>query len=71
MRQGSAIGSFRILPSGLPSARIHRFAALRLLLPPAGQTVYTGQTNGHCVSNYPLSYKLSWLPRFLRPSLGG
>lgn len=23
------------------------------------------------VSNYPLSYKLSWLPRFLKPSLGG
>jgi poly-gamma-glutamate synthesis protein (capsule biosynthesis protein) len=23
------------------------------------------------VSNYPLSYKLSWLPRLLRPSLGG
>ncbi|CCV08781.1 conserved hypothetical protein [Mesorhizobium metallidurans STM 2683] len=23
------------------------------------------------MSNYPLSYKLSWLPRFLRPSLGG
>ncbi len=30
-----------------------------------------GQTNGHRVSNYPLSYKLSWLPRLLRPSLGG
>ena len=26
---------------------------------------------GPCVSNYPLSYKLSWLPRFLWPSLGG
>ncbi|MGX5827016.1 CapA family protein [Mesorhizobium sp. 43Arga] len=23
------------------------------------------------MSNYPLSYKLSWLPRFLKPSLGG
>ncbi|RWC96226.1 MAG: metallophosphatase [Mesorhizobium sp.] len=23
------------------------------------------------MSNYPLSYKLTWLPRFLRPSLGG
>lgn len=23
------------------------------------------------MSNYPLNYKLSWLPRFLRPSLGG
>jgi poly-gamma-glutamate capsule biosynthesis protein CapA/YwtB (metallophosphatase superfamily) len=23
------------------------------------------------VSNYPLSYKLSWLPRFLKPSVGG
>src|SRR5262249_52981503 len=23
------------------------------------------------VSNFPLSYKLSWLPRLLRPSLGG
>nr|WP_210335004.1 CapA family protein [Mesorhizobium mediterraneum] len=23
------------------------------------------------VSNYPLSYKLSWLPRFLKPTLGG
>jgi len=23
------------------------------------------------VSNYPLSYKLSWLPRFLKPSIGG
>ena len=32
---------------------------------------YTGQTNGHRVSNYPLSYKLSWLPRLLKPSLGG
>jgi len=35
------------------------------------QTVYTGQTIGLGVSNYPLSYKLSWLPRFLRPSFGG
>lgn len=26
---------------------------------------------GRRVSNYPLSYKLSWLPRFLRPSLNG
>ncbi|ESZ70421.1 metallophosphatase [Mesorhizobium sp. L103C119B0] len=26
---------------------------------------------GRRVSNYPLSYKLSWLPRFLKPSLGG
>ncbi|TJX50870.1 MAG: metallophosphatase, partial [Mesorhizobium sp.] len=23
------------------------------------------------MSNYPLSYKLSWLPRFLKPSLAG
>ncbi|TIP98634.1 MAG: metallophosphatase, partial [Mesorhizobium sp.] len=23
------------------------------------------------MSNYPLSYKLSWLPRFLKPSLSG
>ncbi|RWD97944.1 MAG: metallophosphatase, partial [Mesorhizobium sp.] len=23
------------------------------------------------MSNYPLSYKLSWLPRFLKPSFGG
>lgn len=40
-------------------------------LQPLGGTVYTRQTNGHRVSNYPLSYKLSWLPRFLKPSLGG
>lgn len=40
-------------------------------LQPIGQTVYTRQTIGRRVSNYPLSYKLSWLPRFLRPSLGG
>lgn len=37
----------------------------------ARQTVYTGQTIGRRVSNYPLSYKLSWLPRFLKPSLSG
>lgn len=30
-----------------------------------------GKQIGHGVSNYPLSYKLSWLPRFLKPSLGG
>ncbi|TIX96322.1 MAG: metallophosphatase, partial [Mesorhizobium sp.] len=23
------------------------------------------------MSNYPFSYKLSWLPRFLKPSLSG
>ncbi|MDO9306638.1 MAG: metallophosphatase, partial [Mesorhizobium sp.] len=23
------------------------------------------------MSNYPLAYKLSWLPRFLKPSLAG
>lgn len=40
-------------------------------LQPVRQTVYTRQTIGRRVSNYPLSYKLSWLPRFLRPSLGG
>lgn len=40
-------------------------------LQPVRRTVYTGQTIGLCVSNYPLSYKLSWLPRFLKPSLGG
>ncbi|BCG86351.1 metallophosphatase [Mesorhizobium sp. 113-3-9] len=40
-------------------------------LQPVRQTVYTRQTIGHRVSNYPLSYKLSWLPRFLKPSLGG
>ncbi len=32
----------------------------------AGQTIWTRR-----VSNFPLSYKLSWLPRFLRPSLAG
>jgi poly-gamma-glutamate capsule biosynthesis protein CapA/YwtB (metallophosphatase superfamily) len=40
-------------------------------LQPVRRTVYTEQTIGHGVSNYPLSYKLSWLPRFLKPSLGG
>jgi len=40
-------------------------------LQPVRQTVYTRQTIERRVSNYPLSYKLSWLPRFLKPSLGG
>ncbi len=40
-------------------------------LQPAPRTVYTRQTIGRFVSNYPLSYKLSWLPRFLKPSLAG
>lgn len=38
-----------------------------------GLIVYRGRSF-RCrlrVSNYPLSYKLSWLPRFLKPSLGG
>ncbi|SFO05239.1 poly-gamma-glutamate synthesis protein (capsule biosynthesis protein) [Mesorhizobium sp. NFR06] len=38
---------------------------------PTRRTVYTGQKWTGPVSNYPLSYKLSWLPRFLKPSLGG
>jgi poly-gamma-glutamate capsule biosynthesis protein CapA/YwtB (metallophosphatase superfamily) len=29
------------------------------------------KATGSSVSNFPLSYKLSWLPRFLRPSLSG
>ena len=52
-------------------ARRQPTAELTDWLQPARRTVYTGQTNGHGVSNYPLSYKLSWLPRFLMPSLGG
>jgi len=34
-------------------------------------TVYTEEKSGRFVSNFPLSYKLSWLPRLLSPSLAG
>jgi poly-gamma-glutamate capsule biosynthesis protein CapA/YwtB (metallophosphatase superfamily) len=50
------------------AARI-RTEALRYI----GRIVYRGRSF-RCrlrVSNYPLSYKLSWLPRFLQPSLSG
>lgn len=37
---------------------------------PGGRST-EGKRLGVAVSNYPLSYKLSWLPRFLKPSLKG
>ena len=54
--------------AGHLAARL-RTEALRYI----GRIVYRGRSS-RCrlrVSNYPLSYKLSWLPRFLKPSLSG
>jgi poly-gamma-glutamate capsule biosynthesis protein CapA/YwtB (metallophosphatase superfamily) len=48
----------------MPAGVVCRPARIRLAKP-------TPNRSGRCVSNFPLSYKLSWLLRLLRPSLAG